>query len=146
MKNKIIGILVSMLFILTSLSFVSAEPATDSEITSFDSEITITKPNGYVYIITIPIAALPAQGRFSSIVLGKIDVEVEVNTSVDKVEFYVDDELKDVDTVEPYTWEWAEKMMFPPIHTLKVIGYDGDVEVGIDEVGVLYLNPFNLIP
>jgi hypothetical protein len=146
MKKKIIGIFVCMLFILTSFSFVSAEPATDIEIKSFDSMISITKPNGYVYIITFPVAALPGQGRFSAIILGKIDVEVEVDSSIDKVEFYVDDELMDSDTVEPYTWEWAEKMMFPPIHTLKVIGYTDDVEVGSDEVDVLYLNPFNLIP
>ena len=146
MIRKIIGFLVCMLFILTSISFVSAETATDNEITSFDSMISITKPNGYVYIITIPVAALPGQGRFSAIILGKIDVEVEVDSSIDKVEFYVDDELKESDTVEPYSWIWAEKMMFPPIHTLKVVGYAGDVEVGSDEVGVLYLNPFNIIP
>jgi len=146
MKKKIFGIMVCMLFILTSISFVSAEPATDNEITSFDSEITITKPNGYVYIITIPIAPLPAQGRFSAIVLGKIDVEVEIGASVDKVEFYVDDELKEADIVAPYSWTWAEKMMFPPIHTMKVIAYAEDVEVGSDEIGVLYLNPFNIIP
>ncbi len=146
MIRKIIGFLVCMLFILTSFSFVSAETATDTEITSFDSMISITKPNGYVYIITIPVAALPGQGRFSSIILGKIDVEVEVDGSIDKVEFYVDDELKESDTVAPFSWMWAEKMMFPPIHTLKVIGYADDVEVGSDEVGMLYLNPFNIIP
>ena len=84
---------------------------------------------------------------FRVIIIGKVDVEVDVwNTSVDKVEFYVDNELKESDTTAPYSWTWAEKMMFPPIHTLKVVGYAGDVEVGSDEVGVLYLNPFNIIP
>ena len=86
MKRKIIGILVCTLFILTSFSFVSAEPATDSEITSFDSEITIAKPNGYVYIFNIPIAPLPGQVPFRSIIIGIVDVKVNVGDSVDKVE------------------------------------------------------------
>ena len=146
MRKKIIGILVSMLFVLTSISIVSAQPATENEITSFDTEITIAKPYGNVYIFNIPIAPLPGQGRFCSIIVGMVNVEANVGESVDKVEFYVDNELKDTDTEAPYEWTWNEKMMFPPIHTLKVVGYEGDVEVGSEEIRVLYLNPFGFRP
>ena len=142
MRRKVIGILVCMILMLTSLSFVCAKPATENEITSFDSEISIAKPNGHVYIFNIPIAPLPGQGQFRAIIIGKVDVEVEVGSSVDKVEFYVDNELKETDTEAPYIWTWNERMTFPPIHTLKVVGYDDDVEVGSDEIRLLYINPF----
>jgi len=143
MRMKVVGILVCMLLMLTSLSFVSATSATEHEITSFDSEISIVKPNGYVYIFNIPIAPLPSQGGFRAIIIGKVDVEVDVGSSVDKVEFYVDNELKETVTQSPYEWTWAERMTFPPIHSLKVVGYDGDTEVGSDEIRLLYINPFS---
>jgi len=85
---------------------------------------------------------LPGQGRFRSIIVGRVDVEANVGGSVDKVEFYVDNELKETDTQSPFGWTWNEKMTLPPIHRLKVVGYEGDVEVGSDEIQVLYLNPF----
>ena len=147
MKRKIIGILVCTLFILTSFSFVSAEPATDSEITSFDSEITIAKPNGYVYIFNIPIAPLPGQVPFRSIIIGIVDVKVNVGDSVDKVEFYVNNDLKATDTEAPFEWTWTGNSFPPiPIKTLKVVGYEGDVEVGSEELRVLYINPFGFRP
>ena len=142
MKKKIIGILVCMLLMLTSLSIVSAKPTTENEITSFNSEISIVKPNGII-IFNFQIAPLPSQGQFRSIVIGKVDVEVEVGSSVNKVEFYVDNELKETDTQAPYGWTWDERTTFPPIHRLKVVGYDGDTEVGNDEIRLLYINPFS---
>jgi hypothetical protein len=142
MRRKVIGILVCTILMLTSISFVSAKSADENEITSFDSEISIVKPNGYVYIFNLPIAPLPAQGQFRSIIVFGVDVEVDVGSSVNKVEFYVDNELKETDTEAPFEWTWNERMTFPPIHSLKVVGYDGDTEVGSDEIRVLYLNPF----
>ncbi len=145
MKKKIIGMLVCILLIMTSLSFVSAISITEHETTSFDSEVSIVKPNGYVYIFNIQIAPLPGQGRFNAIVIGAVNVEVDVgNISVDKVEFYVDDELKKNDTEAPYEWKWNERMIVPPIHSLKVVGYDNDVEVGSDEIRLLFINPLGL--
>ena len=146
MKMKIIGILVCMLLILTSLSFVSAISITEHKTTSIDSDVSIVKPKGYVYVFNIQIAPLPGQGRFSSIVIGAVNVEVDVgNTSVDKVEFYVDNELKENDTEAPYEWKWDERMIVPPIHSLKVIGYYEYVEVGSDEIGLLFINPLGFL-
>lgn len=144
MKKKIIGILVVIILMLTSIGFVSAKPATEKGITSFDSEVSIVKPRGIV-IFNIQIISLPSQGQFGGIVIGKVDVEVDVGSSVNKVEFYVDNELKETDTIAPYGWTWDESMTFPPMHQLKVIGYNGDTEVGNDEIRVLYINPFGFI-
>ena len=148
MKKKIIGIFVCMLFILTSLSFVSAKPADENEITSFDSEISIVKPNGFIYIFNIPIVPLQSQGPpFRAIVIFAVDVEVEVGSSVNKVEFYVNNELMDTDTEAPFKWSWTQNSFPPiPIKTLKVVGYAGDTEVGNDEIRLIYLNPFGLRP
>ncbi len=146
MKKKIIGMLVCMLLILTSLSFVSAISITEHKTTSFNSEVSIVKPNGYVYIFNIRIAPLPGQGRFNAIVIGAVNVEVDVgNTSVDKVEFYVDNELKANDTEAPYEWKWNERMIVPPIHSLKVVGYYDDVEIGSDEIRLLFINPLGFL-
>jgi len=141
MKKKIMGILVCTLLMLTSLTFVSALSATEHETTSFDSGVSIVKPNGYVYIFNIQIVPLPSMMPFRAIVIGMVDVEVEVD-SVNKVEFYVDNELKETDTEAPYEWIWNERLTPPPIHSLKIIGYDGDAEIGRDEIRVLYVNPF----
>jgi hypothetical protein len=147
MKKKIIGMFVCMLLILTSFSFVSATSIPENEINSLDSEISIVKPKAHVYIFNIQIAPLPAQGRFNAIVIGMVNVQVDVgNTSVDKVEFYVDGELKENDTEAPFEWMWDERMVVPPIHSLKIVGYDNDVEVGSDEIRLLYINPFLVRP
>jgi hypothetical protein len=147
MKKKIIGILVCAILLLTSIGFVSAKPASEKGITSFDSEVSIVKPNGYIYIFNIPIAPLPGQAPFRAIAIFAVDVEVEVGISVNKVEFYVNNELMDTDTEAPFKWSWTQNSFPPiPIKTLKVVGYDGDTEVGSDEIRLLYLNPFGLRP
>lgn len=146
MRTKIIGLLICSVLILTSLSFASAISLTELEKTSLNSDISIVKPNGYVYVFNIQIAPLPGQGRFNSIVIGAVNVEVDTgNTSIDKVEFYVDNELKENDTTTPYEWIWNERMIVPPIHSLKVVGYDNDVEVGSDEIGLLFINPLGFL-
>jgi hypothetical protein len=114
--------------------------------TSLDSEISIVKPKAHVYIFNIQIAPLPGQGRFNAIVIGAVNVEVDIgNTSADKVEFYVDNELKDNDTEAPYEWKWDDRMIVPRIHSLKVVGYENDVEVGSDEIRLLFINPLGFL-
>jgi hypothetical protein len=144
MTKKIIGISICMLMVLTSIGVASALSTTENKIGSLDAEIAILKPNAGVYIFNVKIAPLPAQGRFKAIIIGMVDVEVDViNTTIDTVKFYVDGQLKETITQEPYTWTWNEQMVVPPIHTLKVVGYDGDTEIGNDEISVLYINPFS---
>jgi hypothetical protein len=144
MTKKILEIVVCMLVVLSSLSFASAVSETDNGMTAFDAEIEIVKPNAHVYIFNMQIAPLPGQGRFNAIVIGMVDVEVDaLNATIDKVEFYVDNELKATVNETPFSWIWNERMVVPPIHTLKVIGYAGETEIGSDEIRVLYINPFS---
>ncbi|MFO7677488.1 MAG: Ig-like domain-containing protein [Thermoplasmatota archaeon] len=144
MKKKIIGILVGMLLISTCLGVASAFSTTKNQMVSLDAEIQIVKPNAGVYIFNMQIAPLPSQGRFNAIVIGMVDVELDIlNPDIDKVEFYVDNQLKETLTEEPYNWTWNERMIVPPIHNLKVIGYEGDTEIGSDEIHLLYVNPFS---
>jgi hypothetical protein len=147
MKKKIIGIYVCMVVLLASLSFASAVSTNENEINPLDAEISIVKPNQHVYIFNMQIAPLPGQGRFNGIVIGMVEVEVNaINPDINKVEFYVDNELKETLTEEPYTWTWNERMVVPPIHQLKVIGYNDDIEIGNDEIHLLYINPFGFRP
>jgi len=61
-------------------------------------------------------------------IIGSIDIEAIVNydwwghTEIEKIEFYVDDELKETVYSEPYNWTWSERKVGK--HTIKVIAYD----------------------
>ena len=143
MRKKIIGTIFCMLVLFTSLSVTSAIQVTENEVNSLDAEISIAEPNG-VYIFNKKVAPLPGQGVFRAIVIGMIDVKIDaLNSSIDKVEIYVDNQLKETLTEEPYNWTWNERMVVPPIHYLKVVGYEGETEIGSDEIKLLYINPFS---
>ena len=62
---------------------------------------------------------------FAPIIIGKIDIEVNASdddSGIEKVEFYIDGELKANDTTEPYSWTWGTIEFFQ--HQIKVIAYD----------------------
>ncbi|RLF41266.1 MAG: hypothetical protein DRN12_03555 [Thermoplasmata archaeon] len=66
---------------------------------------------------------------FLSVIIGDIDIEVEASdkgTGMDRVEFYIDNQLKATVTSPPYLWSWNEKSTswFKHMHTIKVIAYD----------------------
>ncbi len=57
-------------------------------------------------------------------ILGKFTVEAQVNgevTSVEKIDFYIDGQLRYTDTQAPFTWLWSSPSIFR--HTLKVAAY-----------------------
>jgi len=61
----------------------------------------ITKPKeGYLYIMGKEIMKLPSD---KTIIIGSMNVEVK--GTYDKVEFYIDNQLKFVDEEEPFEWE-----------------------------------------
>lgn len=81
--------------------------------------VIILKPKeGYLYISGREIAPMA-----TTIIIGKVDIEVEVNgiSEVEKVEFYIDNELMFADYDEPYEWMW-DKISFSE-HTIKVVAY-----------------------
>jgi hypothetical protein len=147
MKIKVSIFLVFILLISTSLNLISAISTTEDKIVSLDTEISIVKPNGYLYIFNVQLVPLPSRMPFRAIIVGMVNVEVDVkNESINKVEFYVDDELKATITQAPYNWTWNERLRPPPIHNLKIIGYNNSTEIGRDEIRLLYVNPFRFGP
>jgi hypothetical protein len=98
--------------------------------------VDITNPrSGFIYInffdiifMTIPF--------FTTIVIGKIDVTAaayDTQSGVNRVEFYVDDQMYCNDTVAPYNWTWSWRGHFFP-YTLTVVAYDNAGNHNSDEL------------
>jgi len=83
--------------------------------------IEFTKPRGGLYIFDREIIRFPG----ISIIIGKITIVVDATddlSGVKEVKFYIDDELKEIDKKEPYSWEWNETAIGS--HVIKAIAYD----------------------
>ena len=88
---------------------------------------------GYIYIGGKQI--MPSRlGK--TIVIGKIDVEVEAS-NITKVEFYFDNELKYTDEEPPFEWTLDETAFFS--HEIKVIGY-GNESTTQDSMNLIIFN------
>ncbi len=76
----------------------------------------------------------------NTIILGKITIEVDAydEDGVEKVEFYVDNELKYVDDESPYQWLWDERTFGR--HEIKAIAYDEEGNKAEDEIDVTIFN------
>jgi len=85
---------------------------------------------GFLYIINRKIMPF-----FTTLIIGKIDIEVNVSddqTGIDIVEFYIDDNFKANDAIEPYSWTWDKWAFFK--HTIKVTAYDNAGNNASDEL------------
>ncbi|HID24916.1 MAG TPA: hypothetical protein EYP23_00395 [Thermoplasmata archaeon] len=94
--------------------------------------VSVTKPVPGVYLNDVRI--LPF---FAPLILGCTTVEVDVvekESGVNRVEFYLDDDLKHVDKDEPYMWSWDKGALWR--HTIKVVAYDNTGNSAEDEVKV----------
>lgn len=87
---------------------------------------------GYLYIFDKRIAPIR-----NTIIIGKIVVEINAYDGIEKVGFYVDDELKFIDDIPPYQWLWGEMSMGR--HKIKIIAYgmEGTVEKEIEVIKIL---------
>ncbi|HEC94504.1 MAG TPA: hypothetical protein ENI45_00890 [Thermoplasmatales archaeon] len=99
----------------------------------------LEKPKkGYLYIFdreTVPTFF------GNTIIIGEITVEAEVHsneTGINKVEFYVDDVSKSIDSEAPYNWTWDEFTVGR--HKIKVVAYDNRGNKAEDEMDVIILN------
>jgi hypothetical protein len=75
------------------------------------------------------------------VIIGEISVEAYVTNEgydIERVEFFIDDELKATDYECPYEYMWDEKTIGQ--RTLKAIAYDIDEKEIKDEIGVLIFN------
>ena len=87
--------------------------------------IDLIKPLNALYIKNKLIVPLP-----KSFIFGSIDIEVNVTNYwyepivVDRVDFYIDNSLKNSDNSPPYIWEWKEKTVLKNQHTITIKVYD----------------------
>ena len=98
----------------------------------------IQQPKGHLYIGGKEI--MPTISG-NSIIIGNITINVSATdnlTGIDKVEFYIDDELKASLSKEPYEWLWDEKIIGK--HTIKVVAYDNAGNTASDDEKVLILS------
>ena len=90
-------------------------------IDSTPPSVEFIKPRGGLYIFDREIF------HFSGIsyIIGKITIMVDATDDLSKVKevkFYIDDELKEIDEKEPYSWKWNETAI--GTYVIKVIAYD----------------------
>ncbi len=77
----------------------------------------------------------------NTIIVGKITIEADAmdnQSGMNKVEFYVDDVLKNTDNYPPYQWLWNEFAFGN--HELKVIAYDNGGNTAKDKIEVKIFN------
>ncbi|HID25652.1 MAG TPA: CocE/NonD family hydrolase [Thermoplasmata archaeon] len=76
----------------------------------------------------------------NTIILGRVTVEPYIPTGreVQRVEFYIDDELRNTDLEAPYSWLWDETIFGR--HEIKVIAYDNKGNKAEDKIDVITFN------
>jgi len=88
--------------------------------------IKITNPKpGYLYFNFLDIITFQLP-FIVTLIIGKNDVETDVTQgayAIDRVEFYIDDDLKFTDYNAPYKWVWNEQTPFF-YYTIKAVVYD----------------------
>jgi len=112
--------------------------------------VTITRPRANSFylrnfrLLSLPRLSLPR----TTFIYGPITITASVtvtNTSVDRVEFYIDGKLRKSDDSAPYTYRWAPLRSFK--HQLMVKAVSTDEQTAIDEITVFKwrLHPILLI-
>ena len=88
----------------------------------------IVKPKNAIYLFDKYLFSF-----IVPIIIGEITVEVEASSGkgIDKVEFYLDNELKATDDKKPYEWQWVIEEH--GIYTIKVVAYDKEGNKKVDK-------------
>ncbi|RLF40902.1 MAG: hypothetical protein DRN12_04370 [Thermoplasmata archaeon] len=94
--------------------------------------ISITKPKNGLYVFDKKI--IPLQ---YTIIIGGVTINVETPRDTNKVEFYIDNNLRYTDDTYPFSWFWDE--LATGWYKLKVVAYNYN-ESATDELGVLAFN------
>jgi len=78
-----------------------------------------------------------------TIIFGDVDIKAFVHgyywmdpLDVDKVEFYIDNDLKYTGTSAPYQWKWDEKSLLKRKHTITAKAYEGSEVVSEKKIQV----------
>jgi len=88
--------------------------------------IEITQPKKAFYLFNFKKMNLLLD---NPLIFGRIEIQVnamDYESGLKHVEFYIDDELKFTDGVEPFTYMWKEHSLFSSTHkhTIKIVAYD----------------------
>ena len=122
-----------------SMTGKATDAAGNASPASAATSITITIATGDTTPPTVSITS-PTSGKY---VKGVITVSASAsdNIGVSKVEFYVDNVLKSVDTASPYSFSLDTKTLTNTGHTLKAVAYDAannlasyQVTINVDNV------------
>ncbi|HEC75927.1 MAG TPA: hypothetical protein ENI33_01550 [Thermoplasmatales archaeon] len=99
----------------------------------FPTKVDITKPENGIYIKNKKVFPF-----FTTLIIGEIDIEADATSAsgIERVEFYIDNEIKAVDNSYPYNYTWDEKILFRHKHVIKVIAYDYAGNKAEDEIRV----------
>ena len=98
-------------------------------------DVEITKPTGGLYISDRKI--IPLQ---HAIIIGRITVAAKVtdDDGIERVEFYINNDLKYIDNNAPYEWLWDETVFSK--QWIKVVAYDNVGESASDEIEASIFN------
>ena len=105
-----------------------------------DNKNTGRAPSGADISPSVSIIS-PSDGESVS---GTVMVQVSAfdDNEVNKVEFYIDDELKSTDTISPYAYSWDTKPYSNGSYKVKAIAYDNVCQTNSDEISVdVHNNP-----
>ena len=85
----------------------------------------ITPKCGRFHFLGKPIFTMPNLNTF---LLGRTNITVAAHddSAIEKVEFYLDGDLKKTLTSEPYEWIWKTPSLFKWKHTITAVAYDDD--------------------
>jgi len=99
--------------------------------------VDITRPKEKsLYIQDKELMTLPK----NTVIIGEITIRVNAygEDGIDKVEFYIDNLLKETIDEEPYEWLWDERTF--GTHEIKAVAYDNADNMAIDEEKVMIFN------
>ncbi|MCD6473786.1 MAG: tandem-95 repeat protein, partial [Thermoplasmata archaeon] len=97
-------------------------------------QISFKKPSNYLYVFGRKLIPLK-----NTIIIGKAFVEIAANDNIgiEKVEFYIDGELKATMQSTPYSWQWNEIVIGK--HEIMAKAYDeaGNVAIAKEEAWII---------
>jgi len=111
----------------------SSDNATVSVDTAIPT-VEITKPENALYLVNIRLFSLS-----KPLIIGPINIKVDASQAevgINRVEFYIDNELKATDIEEPYNWIWKESSRLRDKHAIKVIAVDNSEKSSSDNIEV----------
>jgi parallel beta-helix repeat protein len=97
----------------------------------------ITPEMNYLYVNFYDLLELRIP-FFTTIIIGKIAIEVEASdpdSGIERVDFFINDKLKESDTSSPYKWTWKDTSFLLPYKIL-VKAYDNTGNYNTDSIDV----------